>query len=423
VKEPHRQTTPPASDIADEDDIAFEDSTDLKSQAAGAPDLLLGSLSQFGGVLREGLIYTISLANFRERLGAQWPRLRLRIREGVENTLNDRLHSHDVFLPAGDDTYVISYAGGNAAHAALATAKIARAIKEKLFGDADVEVTVAMLTQPILDSVVSQTAHRRMADVVHHRQLVSHRFAQVSALREITYIFTPVWDAVHKVLSTYVCTPTQRTRAGIQQYGSELLANDASDIERAEFCARTLEFALEVAEDLYANQFAVFISVQCDYLALSSPRSRDIYFAMCRRIPVHLKKFLRVQVIGVDDTVPTTTLTERIGNLKPYFQLITLRLGALDQHISRFAFMGLHALSFPVSPVAGFDFDRAIAMIRQARDARLHVAFTRVGDLATADRLAVMGATYLSGKFLGEALDAPENMTRCTLEDLGRMNR
>lgn len=423
VANENRKDAPPEHILLEDDDIAFEDASD--SAAPGALDAaaLAEPLSRLPGVPREGMIYLISLANFRRQMGDDWPRARFRIRQSVENVLNDALCSKDHFLCVSDDAYLVSFAGNNPAHASLTAIKIARIIKDKLFGDGAGDAQVIMLTRDILAGAAAAPQDERMKAVAEHRRQIATRFAQVSRKEAPEYVFTPVWDAVHKVLSTYVCTPMQCTRSGAERYGAELLAPTASDIERASFYAQTLEFALDVAEDLYKNQFAVFISVQCDYLALSTPKSRAIYFSARRKIPQHLHKLLRVSVVGSDDTVPTTTLTERIGYLRPYFHLVSLRLSNLSEDLSRFSYMGLHAVSFPVGSSGGFDFDLAAAAIKQARSARIHFAFTRVPDLATADRLASLGATYLSGAFLGAALDAPENMTRCTLEDLGRMER
>lgn len=418
VTDPNRPAQTVDDPRFDPDDIGFEDVV----EETGADDLL-AHLLRLPGTLREGFLYSISLTQFREHLGAEWLRLRERIHETVDHALKDMLGAKDVFLRTGDGTYLVSFGSGNAAHAAVKTAKIAHAIREKLFGDKPIEARITLVTQDVLDRAQAARPGQKLTRAAEQRHIMSARVVESARSRELQYIFTPVWDAVHKVLSTYVCTPMGQARSGAERFGGELVPIDASDIERAEFYARTLEIALDVAEDLYRNQFAVFIAVQCDYRALSSPKSREVYFAMCRRIPDHLKKLMRVQLIGADETIPVSTLTERIGNLKPYFPLITLRLHSLDEAIGRFAFMGLHALSYPVKAASSFDYDRASNAIKQARNARIRFAFSRVPDLAMADRLVSIGATYLSGRFLGAALDAPENMVRCTLDDLGRMGR
>jgi hypothetical protein len=175
----------------------------------------------------------------------------------------------------------------------------------------------------------------------------------------------------------------------------------------------------ETAHELAQNRFAVLVTFEVHYGSLASSRSRDVLTTVFRRLPKELRNFINVQIVGAPDRLPTLTLAERVGALKPYFRAVMLHVPTLDQDVHRFAYTGLHGLVYPLWGQA-LDLDRQRAGIKRMRDAKLQLAVGGITDLKLADRLAEAGVTYLSGPFLGEALDTPRNMCRMTLADLGR---
>ena len=89
------------------------------------------------------------------------------------------------------------------------------------------------------------------------------------------FVFLPIWDAYHKILSTYACLPTGTTRSGRIRFGHELVAPDASDIEHAEFDRETFAYLIDVLADLHRNHFAVLVAFAVHYASLGSARSRE----------------------------------------------------------------------------------------------------------------------------------------------------
>ena len=381
---------------------------------SGGDDLakVLGPVLRMPGALRQGSVYVVGIARFRKKLGANWQRYQDRIHEAIDHTIEDHLGVRDVYLQAGDETYVLSFDDPDPAHSAVKAALISRKIKEKLFGQSDIEAELHLLGEEAL------AAARARAEAAS----AEARKGGPGAARQqdVEFAFLPMWDALNKVLSTYVCLPTSRQRSGRIVFGGAQLAHDVSEVEWAEFNARTLDYASDVADELVRNQFAVFTAIQCNYKSLESARGREIFLAACRRIPDHVRKFMFVHIMGADGTVPTSTLTDRVNTVKPYFRSVSLQIPSLDIGIGRFATMGLGHLSHTLDPVAPVDLKKIAALVREARSARLLISIMRIRDLPTADKLAGLGVALLGGQFLGDALEMPSNMLRCTLQDLGR---
>lgn len=374
---------------------------------------ILGPALRMPGALRRGSVYVVGISRFREKLAANWERYCARIYEAIEHTIEDKLGPRDVYVRAGDESYVLSFDDVDPAQSAIKAALIARMIKEKLFGQSDIEAELHLLGEEAL------AAARDRAASAAEEAAASGGGGQNKAV-DCEFMYFPTWDALNKVLSTYVCMPTMRQRSGRIRVGSEQLPYDATEIDWAELDARTVEYATDVVDELVRNQFAVFTLVHCNYKALESARGRDIYLTACRKIPEHLRKYMLVQVTGADVNVPTSTLTERVGVLKPYFRFAGLQIQSLDQPIERFAFMGLNHVCYRLDPSVPVDFKKIAALVRAARTARLLVAIERIRDLATADKIANLGAAFLTGPFLGDALEMPANMMRCTLAELGK---
>ena len=373
---------------------------------------ILGPMLRMPGALREGSVYVLGIARFREKLGGNWERYQDRIYEAIDHTIEEQLGPRDVFIRGGSETYVISFDNTDMAQCAIKAALIARKIKEKLFGQSDIEAELHLLGEDAIK------AARARAEAAASES--GSTAAGGAKLHDCDYTFSPLWDALNKVLSTYICLPTTRQRSGRIKVGDDQLPYDASEIDWAELNARTLEYATDVVDELIRNQFAVFTSVHCNYKALESARSREIFLGACRKIPENLRKYILVHVMGADANVPTSTLTERVNAVKPYFRYVSLQLRSLDQPVGRFAFMGLNHLSYRLDPSVPVDYKKIAALVRDARTARLLVSIVRIRDMATADKLAGLGVSYLGGAFLGEALEMPSNMMRCTLAELGR---
>lgn len=376
---------------------------------------ILGPMLRMPGALRDGSVYVLGISRFREKLGSNWERYRDRIYEAIDHTIEEQIGPRDVFIRGGAETYVISFDSADVARCAIKAALIARKIKEKLFGQSDIEAELHLLGEDAIKAARSRA--ETAAGGSEHAGHAGHAGAKPL---DCDYTYSPLWDALNKVLSTYICLPTTRQRSGRIKIGDDQLPHDANEIDWAELNARTLEYATDVVDELIRNQFAVFTSVHCNYKALESARSREIFLGACRKIPEHLRKYMLVHVMGADASVPTSTLTERVNTVKPYFRYVSLQLMSLDQPVGRFAFTGLNHLSYRLDPGVPVDFKKIAALVREARSARLLVSIVRIRDMATADKLAGMGVAYLGGAFLGEALEMPSNMMRCTLADLGR---
>jgi hypothetical protein len=236
------------------------------------------------------------------------------------------------------------------------------------------------------------------------------------------FVFVPIWDAYHKILSTYTCLPVTSAQADRIAFGHDLLPAGASDLERAQFDKRSFDHVVATAADLQRNRLATLLNFGIDYASLSTGRSRDLLLAAFRTLPKSLGNVITLQINNAPDHIPTLTLGERIALVKPYFRAVMLQVPTLAFNASRFSYMGLHALIYRLWDWAHHerapDFVEIAGIIKHAKAEHLQFGFAGVHDVALANKLAHAGATYLSGPFLGSALDIPAAMRRCTLEEI-----
>jgi len=418
------KSSPPTPAV--DDDIAFADAEEAAPAAQQGQSeiaMVLGPLLHRPGGLRDGSVYVLGLRNFRDFFGPRWPQYAGKVYEAMENVIGEEIAPNDVYTRVGSDTYLIAFSRQSETGAGLKAANIARRVKQKLFGQSsDLEMEIHALGRR---SQAENLAGRALAAPAPPAVFSAEAdFDSLSVARsQSDFVFVPIWDAYHKILSTYACMPVGTTRAGRMRFGHELLAPGATDIERAEFDRDTFNFVTEVAADLHRNHFAVLVTFAIQYASLGSAKSRDSLLSAFRKLPPHLKSVITLQIANAPDDAASSTLTERVALVRPYFRAVTYQIGHMDQDVQRFAYMGLHGLMYRLwdwDKDKALDLEQISTTIRHAKAARLQFAFGGVPDLKVAKLLADAGATYLSGPFLGAALDMPANMRRCTLEELGR---
>ena len=241
------------------------------------------------------------------------------------------------------------------------------------------------------------------------------------------FVYVPVWDAFHKILSTYLCMPVAPLGPRQALFGHQSLPKGASDVERAEFDKRTFDQAVETASKLQREKSLALVGICIDYHSLSNGKARDILLAGFRTLPKSLSQLITVEIGNTPDHIPTTTLGERIQIVRPYFRSVALQLPSLTHGASRFSYMGLHALVYRLwdwpHDEKPLDVGELAAYTKQAKAQHLHFGFAGVPDMALAQKLTEIGATYLGGPFLGPALDAPAGMRRCSLEEIAAQRK
>ena len=202
--------------------------------------------------------------------------------------------------------------------------------------------------------------------------------------------------------------------------GHDILPASASDVEIAELDMKHLQIMLEMIGELYENEFAVFLVVSVHFKTLSNGGLRDRYLALCRQTPEFLRKYISVQIVGVPDQVAESILTQRVAHLRPFFVGVNVRLSRLDVNALTYARSGVGGITF-CYPTDAAEMRRAPALIeRHATDLlahRIRLTIEHVPNLAVAQQLKDLRATYLTGACFGMPLDTPNNMKRYKLKD------
>jgi hypothetical protein len=383
--------------------------------------MVLGPLLHRPGGLRDGSVYVLGLNAIRKFFGAKWSEVAAKVYEVMETVIAEEIAPNDLYTRVGGETYLLAFSRDSEAVAGAKAASIARRVKHKLFGRSS-----------HLELEIHALGHRKgppTASVERAPGVERPSFAMAEPLAAIgtpsDFVFMPIWDAYHKILSTYACLPVGTLRSGRKRVGHQLLAPDATDLDRAQFDKSTFEYTVTVAEELHRNHFAVIVTFPIDYASLGSLKSREMLLSAFHTVPKHLKSLITLQIANIPDDVVVSTLADRVAPLRPCFRSVSLQIGDLFQDVRRFAYMGIHGLTFGLGSWPTdrrMDFEHIATAIRHAKTARLYFGFGGVPDVDTAKKLVDAGATYLSGPFLGAGLEMPANMRRCTLEEIGRGN-
>ncbi|EWY40402.1 hypothetical protein N825_37170 [Skermanella stibiiresistens SB22] len=380
-----------------------------------------------------GRIHLIGLEPIRARLGDRWTMLQDNIHLLASKVIAQHLGAGDVFCRYGTLDYLIAFSSLTPVAARLKSVVIAQALYSHFLGDTDLDgVVIRTAVGQVDGSVVFEensvngllTRFAQSLEPETSAQPIgldagSPSLASPSLASRIDWLYRPILDRRHAVISTWCCTPITRPTHGAfherVQEGYATLGPDAGADQIAELDRLTLSRAFGDLTDLLANRFSVFINAPIHFESLGNSRTRIGIRDLLQKTSDQLRRFLVLEMYGVPDDISRVRLLEMAGMLRPFCRSVLLAADPRAHGIIHAKECGIHGVGFDLSGGIPGELDRVCRMLERGG---VRVALTGIKTTAQAETAAAAGVTYLGGPRIGPPGEVPANMVRYDWNDL-----
>lgn len=291
----------------------------------------------------------IGLEKIKPSFGARWPQVADKAHEIAKLAIERRLSPTDLYTRFGELSYLVVFGNLERAEAQVKCALIAREIAEKLLGTQAaaklMQVSCVSMKEDghmvfenvgDLDALVREFETRwadQQATEKDARRTAFQWIAEEDAERswdvlakQIGYIYRPMWNVHSQAVTTYHCLPTLPGEDGDMLVGYDIIPKDTP----VRFVPRLDGLLLrKAAQELMWLRNAdkpLLLSIPVHIETLARTRSRVAYINDCNEIPEELRRYLVLELVGVEDGVPAGRLIELTSALRAECRALLMRL-------------------------------------------------------------------------------------------------
>jgi hypothetical protein len=385
----------------------------------------LAALVHGRSAIAAGSFHLVGLAEIRERLGANWDRVRDKVHRETRRIIERRIGAQDVYFAGGADDYVLVFAVLGKSAAQLVCAKISQEVQRTMLGDSETQdistrtlvceidgnfrVERTQLSDLVAAAVAKATGSAPTELVWADMPAPPASEPRAPALpkhAQSVIVYRPVWDVRREAVSTYLSRRGPTVGAG------------PDELSRLDLEA--LRVGIEMLADLYQSKFRLRLSFPVSFEAISSMSRLRSYLALCRTIPEHIRKLVAFELVNLPIGVPNGRLTELAVALRPYCGLILATVDWRHADLSQFTKTGIRLVNAVIPPGSNekqsmAEMDRfAIA----AEKAELQSAIEGVGTSSLALAAKAAGLNFISGDRISPCVEAPHHMLRISWNDV-----
>jgi len=331
----------------------------------------LGSLPTDAAGKFAGQLQILGLEDLKKHLGDKWKKHYTTIHLAIHNIISTHLGPRDLSVLVGEDNYLIVFADADEKTAKQISHRIARAVRKALVGEKNSQLikvrtqvgkvqktdindlAFAPLEEPenVSASPSADTTTPIPTDGVSFKVAIKKALNSLrSAQKPYEIGFYPIWNMQHEVLVGYAMAPFYRNGMGQTFHGHAVLHEGSSDAAYQRLDVNLLESKIKMAAELYQNSFTSLLLTQIHYRTLSSAAGRDEIMSTVREIPTFLQKTLMVEVVGIPENTPPSSVAKRAGSLSSFFRALTVQVPRLDYPVEDCAAMKASAIAFSPPP-------------------------------------------------------------------------
>ncbi len=388
-----------------------------------------------------GQMKVLGLSGLRKKLGENWDAHRDTIRTAIENITSKHLSEQDTVLPVQDGNFLIIFASANAAEAEEISCQISSAICKVLIGDDAsklIRVTTEIgrieqttdgkLTFQTVDKAPQDSAVAKRSQPSPQRQEPKSKDAPrrhlvpTEKLKEKTYkiAYYPIWNMRREILIGYGLVPVVKEGNDNSLTEHAVLPAGATDEDVTKLDTHLLKTQIKMAKELHRNAFKSLLLSQLHFRTLSCTQGRQEVMNIVSDIPETLKNTLMLEIVGIPEGTPPSTVAQRAGSLSGAVGALTIRIPQLDYPVADCVDMKATAVAYKIpAKINQEDFlSKATRMITQAKAAKLITSFEYPPNVDMLAALKKAGAVISSGTFLGGPFEVPGNMKPITLKQI-----
>lgn len=385
-----------------------------------------------------GQLQILGFDNLKEHLGAEWEKCRKTVHVAAENIISVHLGPGDLSSRIGEDHYLIIFANKEPGHGEEVTTMIAKKICAVLIGRENSSLIKVQTSVGKVENAGSPNATIAPATAVPKKiiatpaaptkpiaaptttlaQSISKAKEHRHRAHDIGYF--PIWNMKHDVMIGFAVIPYIKKANGPILSGADVLGDAPSEARLCELDVNMLRAQLEMAAELYSNDFATLLLTQLHYSTLQNNHALQKLFEVAKDIPPFLKKTLMVELLDLPEANLTSTAIQRIAGLSRFFRTVVIRVPSLTYPLTSCTDMKATCVAYSIPP--GADPERMMPQARKfahmAKALRLMTSFENVPTIDMVAELKEAGGIFGSGTFLGGPFDVPGNMKRVTVDQL-----
>ncbi|HYE50067.1 MAG TPA: hypothetical protein VEB20_10795 [Azospirillaceae bacterium] len=403
-----------------------------------------------------GCFHLIGLASLKEKLGPRWPSVESKVQQVVERLLAQHLKREDAWFRHGPETYVVVFASLNKLEAQLLCGRVVKELHNLLLGDSD--AAAIMVETAVVEAGGEMSVESRSLDSLLSSALEEFHVAPGDAaaaqpcpnqarqgglggreeaaktlgwvleedLREpVSFLYRPIWDAKHQVISTYLCRPARRRPSGMHLWGYDVLRDGTDTSAILDLDTETLSHSVSLLHELVRNKFRLMMTLPLHFETMAVLARRRQYLQLCRMIPKQLSDFLAFELNCLPAGVPASRLIEFVNALKPHCRAVLARTDVATGDMASFGAAGIKIVGAEL-PHHGDPMRHLGELARFTAAAHKMHLLTYLDEVNT-DVASVAGQTasfdFMMGDFVGPWVEVPETAVRRTRDDLAQRAR
>lgn len=375
-----------------------------------------------------GKLHLLSFAQIKERFGDQWPHTAPKAEELMRRAIERRLAPADIYCKGADLDFVMLFPTLTPQEGRLKCAQIAEEITRSLVGDLGADAAQVDAGAAIVDSKAMLAIIQQDGDLA---EAISGEIAKAATapvkgsehsavLDHVRFLFRPIWDVKRNAVFNFICVPMVKTHGGRVQAGEAAIEGLEDRHCRLDYDLRLLKRVVDELMRVGAQDRRLLFTIPVHVDTVSFGPFRTEYARLWRELPLSLQRLAVFDLVGGTEGFPQSRLIEIMPTLKPLSRAVTLRMPlSAAQSISRFAHVGLHALSTEAPPGreegVQAEFEKFVVATEKAH-LLTYLHGIRTGSLA----LAAVGAgfNFIDGPAIGSAETNPKDALRFSMEDL-----
>lgn len=420
-----------------------------------------------------GAIHLINLHIIRERMGDRWPAVAERLLAGIEVILDNRLTAADLYIRIEGPSYLIVFGELDHDAAKLKCALIGHEIEKHVFGDdvnfAEISVRASVFRLDdvakgqreeidllgIINALKSGAEHtvpgeRRGHDtpvgaehgrqavedvglpgIPYHEPPAAAHGAQVSYVLVPIYqtattppssfVFRPVWHTRQDAIGTYLCQPAWVKSDGVGTSGESYVEYHLA--YSGEGDVATLEEVCRTFRTLGAERRRALLSMSVHLETVARSATRKEFLAVAAGLSQSERRFLSLEFVGIDETVPHMRLTELVSVIQPFCRGVILRCSLDRRRFSGVREARIHAVGVEVGVGHGSEagiLPKLDEFAAAASGAGLRTYAHGLRSRSLTSGAVAAGFDYVDGDPVAALLERPSNAYRFGLADLYR---
>lgn len=376
-----------------------------------------------------GSANVLSLEGLRRAAGDQWPKLREKVDERLDELLRQQLGPSDFFLSLDDMNRLIITPSLPRQDGLISCLRIAYDLNTGFLGRCSVDQLTVQPAIAVRDDLieVDSIARDLVLELAGSAELGLTKDegaeqgqglypSDHSPETALQVVYAPVWDALHQVIRAYSCQPLVSGMV----FGPENPQQHMHELTQVTL--NVLKISAGQLRQLLQHGERVLLSVPVSYLVINNPLARMKFLAECRALDAELRPYLVFSVKDLPAGIPQSRVAEVVTILQAFCGGITVRAAVRSgQRLAAFRNAGVRGLGISLRGLVPEEYEREIGILTsEAKRAGVPSFVTHINDGFALNLALARGVQWLTGAVIAQPVSVPGPLKSLSREQLLR---